>query len=169
MAKQRRRLDPNRTKCGAMCKRSKQPCNNPAGFRTSHPGTKCCYLHGGCGQFPTGPANPAYKHGGFSKHLLPEEEARFAAFRAACGLMQDEPSDEEELALFRLVTATVGAEITPKQLANLLREISETRLRYQKLRGGDKPDKLELSGIVIEVPVVPIARRGDDGADTPAS
>lgn len=123
--------------CGAKT-RSGTPCQKPG----SGVGGRC-RLHGGAS--PTGKDSRLYKHGGFSKYLQPGEEGRFAAFRIVCGLMQDEPSDEEELGLFRAVTAIANPNITPEQLTTLLKEVSEIRLRYQKLRGGEKAATLDVN------------------------
>lgn len=41
-------------KCGAHGKQKKKPCGHPAGFRTDHPGTGRCYLHGGRVPIKTG-------------------------------------------------------------------------------------------------------------------
>jgi len=40
----------NKLKCkdyGGKKRHTREPCNNPAGMRTDHPGTGKCYLHGG--------------------------------------------------------------------------------------------------------------------------
>lgn len=41
-------------KCGARAKSTGKPCQNPAGFKTDHPGEGRCHLHGGKSQVKTG-------------------------------------------------------------------------------------------------------------------
>lgn len=75
----------DRKYCDATTKRSKAPCRNPAGFRTSHSGSGRCFLHAGrstgaktaAGKAITGQNNR--KHGLYSKILTGEDAARFAA------------------------------------------------------------------------------------------
>lgn len=67
-------------RCGAKT-RSGHPCKNPAGFRTPHPGTGRCYLHGGCSTGGTGPPGNknALKTGEYETiwlDTLPEDERR---------------------------------------------------------------------------------------------
>lgn len=44
---------PSTPRCGAQ-NRQGQPCGNAAGFKTDHPGTGRCHLHGGLSPAPTG-------------------------------------------------------------------------------------------------------------------
>lgn len=49
----RKKREPGLT-CGAHGKHRGEPCRHPAGFRTDHPGSGRCYLHGGRTPAPTG-------------------------------------------------------------------------------------------------------------------
>ena len=49
----RKRREPEQI-CGAEGKRGGGPCRHPAGFRTDHPGSGRCWLHGGRTPAPTG-------------------------------------------------------------------------------------------------------------------
>ena len=125
----------------------------PCGAKTNA-GTPCklagsgtggrCRVHGGAS--PTGPACPSWKHGGFSKYLQPEEAQLFSEFKETCGLGQDVISDEEELQLFRLVSALCGpGYVAPDKRAVMLDLIGSIRLKYQKLRGGEKPQDVNVN------------------------
>ncbi|GAA5503005.1 hypothetical protein Dxin01_02754 [Deinococcus xinjiangensis] len=52
-SRERKRREPEAI-CGAEGKRGGGPCRHPAGFRTDHPGTGKCWLHGGRSPAPTG-------------------------------------------------------------------------------------------------------------------
>lgn len=44
--RERKRREPEQI-CGTIGRRNGEPCRHPAGFRTDHPGTGRCWLHGG--------------------------------------------------------------------------------------------------------------------------
>jgi len=160
-------------KCGAKL-RSGGRCGQAAGHRTDHPGTGACWLHGGCSVFPSGPANPNYKHGLYSKYRSPEEVAEFEVWRAGSGTQHDQLSADDEFLLFRLERriAQSGAgekPLTTLEEAELLERITKIRLNAQKLRGGEKPAEVNVNlnareDLLVRLAGIAARRRAGGGA-----
>lgn len=60
-------------KCGGTSKRTKEPCQKPAGWRTDHPGAGNCHFHGGSTPIKSG------RYSGIKRATLKEKIERFAA------------------------------------------------------------------------------------------
>jgi len=134
--------DPNKPLCGAKrTKRDGIPCKNPAGYGTDHPGQGACKYHGGCSAFPSGPANPNYKHGLRCKHHAPEVLAEYEQWKTDSGSDQDKLSEHDEFVLFLCERALQNEDLPVAERAEILERVTRIRLNAQKLRGGEKtPD-----------------------------
>ena len=134
--------DPNKPLCGAKrTKRGGTPCKHPAGYGTDHPGQGACKFHGGCSAFPSGPANPNYKHGLRCKHHSPEVLAEYEQWKTDSGSDQDKLSESDEFALFLCERSLESPHLEASERAELLDKVANIRLKAQKLRGGEKaPD-----------------------------
>lgn len=60
-------------KCGGTSKRTKRPCQKPAGWRTDHPGTGNCHFHGGSTPIKSG------RYSSISRVTLREKIKQFEA------------------------------------------------------------------------------------------
>lgn len=78
-----RQFDPEKH-CGAKTSNG-SPCLNSSGFRTDHPGSGRCHLHGGCSTGPRSPegkgrsAQNARRHGLYARVLTGNDAIRFKA------------------------------------------------------------------------------------------
>ena len=134
--------DPNKPLCGAKrTKRGGEPCKQPAGYGTDHPGQGACKYHGGCSAFGCGPANINYKHGRRCTQHSPETLASYEEWRKDSGSERDQLSESDEFALFLCERDLEDPNLPPEVRAELLERIVNIRLKAQKLRGGEKaPD-----------------------------
>lgn len=158
--------------CGRNRKHGRGPCTRPAGWGTAHVGEGACKLHGG--NQPRGTAAVHFKHGLRSKYIREEAEAEFRAWKEQCGTQHDRLSDDDEFLIYLLTQALIaaqteeGSKLPLGDRASLLDKLMDIRLKAQKLRGGEQQQS---AVVVLEVPVVPIARPqdGDATADPAAS
>lgn len=150
-----------RNMCGARMERRGpgMTCKHAAGWGTDHPGTGACKYHGGCSHFKSGPENPNYKHGLYSKHRSEEEVAEYDKWLTTSGTDLDRLSPEDEFLLFRLerriCRLDTGEAESLFSAARLLDMIADIRLKAQKLRGGEKASNLNVN-LVEQVPVAEV-------------